>query len=156
MTDAELMRAAIRKAEEGIAAGNTPFGACIAKDGEVVSCAHNRVWETLDSTAHAEIVAIRDACHHLGAIDLSGCTIFSTTEPCPMCFSAAHWARIGRIVFGSRIEDARRFGFNELRVSNLDMKRLGGSPISVTANFLRCECLILLERWIARPDRRVY
>lgn len=156
MTDAELMRMAIEKAREGVAAGQSPFGACIARDGEMIACEHNRVWQTTDSTAHAEIVAIREACRKLGAIDLSRCTIYSTTEPCPMCFSAIHWARISRIVFGARIEDARRFGFNELGISNVDMKRFGGSPILVEGDFLRGEALALFEIWASRGGHKAY
>jgi guanine deaminase len=156
MTDAELMRMAIKKAREGVAAGQSPFGACIARDGEVIACEHNEVWQTTDSTAHAEIVTIRAACRTLGSIDLSGCTIYSTTEPCPMCFSACHWARISRIVFGTRIDDARRFGFNELGILNVDMKRLGSSPILIECDFLREEAVALFETWAARSGHRPY
>jgi guanine deaminase len=156
MTDTELMRMALDKAREGVAAGQSPFGACIARDGKVVACEHNRVWQTTDSTAHAEIVAIREACKELKTIDLSGCTIYSTTEPCPMCFSAIHWARMSRIVFGARIEDARSFGFNELAVSNRDFKRLGNSPIVIEQDVLRDEAVSLFKEWASRSDHRPY
>jgi len=72
------MRLAIEAARKGIAAGQTPFGACIAKDGRPVACCHNRVWKEMDITAHAEIAAIREACGKLGTVDLSGCVIYST------------------------------------------------------------------------------
>ncbi len=156
MNDAELMRMAIRKAEEGIAAGQTPFGACIARNGEIIACEHNRVWKTTDSTAHAEIVAIRAACRKLGAVDLSGCAIYSTTEPCPMCFSAIHWAKISRVVYGTGIEDARRAGFSELGISNKEMKRLGGSPVRIEGGLLLEEARALFDRWKSRSDRRAY
>lgn len=152
----EFMREAIRRAGDGVAQGGSPFGACIVRDGRVVACEHNRVLQTLDSTAHAEIVAIREACRALGTIDLSGCTIYATTEPCPMCFSAIHWARIPVIAFGARIEDARRFGFNELGISNATLKQLGGSPVILEGDVLRDEALALFERWAARPDARTY
>ncbi len=156
MTDAELMRMAIGKAGEGIDAGQTPFGACIARNGEVLACEHNRVWETTDSTAHAEIVAIRAACRKLGAIDLSGCTIYSTTEPCPMCFGAIHWARIGAVYYGTGIRDAAKAGFHELRISNTRMKALGRSRIRLVPGFLREECLELFRSWLVLPGRKLY
>lgn len=87
--------------KEGVDKGQTPFGSCIVKEGEVVSCEHNRVWETTDITAHAEIVSIRATCNKLNTIDLSGCVIYSTTEPCPMCYSAIHWAKISKIIYGT-------------------------------------------------------
>jgi tRNA(Arg) A34 adenosine deaminase TadA len=151
------MRRAIDAARAGIARGQTPFGACIvsADGGEIVS-AHNVVWETTDITAHAEVTAIRRACAKLGAIDLSGCAIYSTCEPCPMCFSACHWARIARIVYGASIDDARAAGFNELAISNEQMKRLGGSGVSVAAGVLREETAALFEEWLMHGGGRGY
>ena len=86
--DERFMRLAIARAHEGVASGQSPFGACVVKDGAVVSCEHNVVWRTTDITAHAEIHAIRVACARLQSIELPGCVIYSTCEPCPMCFSA--------------------------------------------------------------------
>ena len=156
MTDHDFMRMAIRKAEEGVEHGQTPFGACIARDGEVLACEHNVVWATTDITAHAEVHAIRVACAKLGSVDLSGCVIYSTCEPCPMCFSACHWARLSRIVFGARIEDARAAGFSELSISNDRMKALGQSPVEIVEDFMREENRELFRRWLSRPERRVY
>ena len=148
----DFMQNAIDVAREGIRSGQTPFGACIAKDGKVVSCAHNTVWKDNDSTAHAEINAIRQACKSLGTIDLSGCTIYSTTEPCPMCFSAIHWARIGDIVYGASIEDARKAGFNELAISNDAMTRMGRSRIKIQKGVKAEACNALFSEWLAgRP-----
>ncbi|MDD2703568.1 MAG: nucleoside deaminase, partial [Candidatus Omnitrophica bacterium] len=104
------MRLAINKAVQGIRKGQTPFGACIVKGNRVISLAHNSVWRDTDITAHAEINAVRKACKKLKTIDLSGCVIYSTCEPCPMCFAACHWAGISAIIFGARIADARRSG----------------------------------------------
>lgn len=156
MSDEDFMRLAIGVAWEGIGKGQTPFGACIVKDGKVVSCEHNRVWESTDVTAHAEIVAIRKACMKLESIDLSGSIIYSTCEPCPMCFSAVHWAKIDKIVFGARIEDAEKAGFSELAISNEMMDKLGDSPVEVCGDFLREECIALFTEWSARKDRKVY
>lgn len=154
--DARFMRLAIAKAMEGVEAGGSPFGACIVKNGEVVACAHNVVWQTTDITAHAEVHCIREACRELGVIDLQGCTIYTTTEPCPMCFSAIHWAHCDSIVFGTSITDPQAAGFRELTISNEQMKSLGGSEVEIEGGFLREECLDLFEAFNARPDKAVY
>jgi tRNA(Arg) A34 adenosine deaminase TadA len=156
MDDRELMAMAVSRAREGISKGQTPFGACIARAGDVVACEHNRVWETTDITAHAEIVAIREACRRLGTVDLSGCVIYATTEPCPMCFSAIHWARIDRLVFGTGISDARDAGFNELCISDAHMKSAGVCKVEIEGGFMRDECLRLFGDFASCPRRRVY
>jgi len=154
--DEKFMKLAIEKAKEGIEKGNSPFGACIVKDNLVVSCEHNTVWQDTDITAHAEIVAIRNACEKLNTINLTGCVIYSTCEPCPMCFSACHWAKISTIVFGANIADAKRAGFSEMFISNEQMKHLGRSCIEIVAKFLRRECVELFELWSIREDRIAY
>ena len=156
MSDKDFMRLAIEQARRGIQNGQTPFGACIVKNGEVIVCTHNVVWQTTDITAHAEVHAIREACKKLQTIDLSGCTIYSTCEPCPMCFSACHWARISRIVFGARIEDAKASGFNELFISNETMKKLGQSPIEIVGDFMREENVEIFKEWARSGNRRIY
>ena len=150
------MRRAIEKAKEGILEGQTPFGACIVRKQEVLSCVHNVVWRTHDITAHAEIHAIREACRSLQTIDLSGSVIYSTCEPCPMCFSACHWARISKIVYGASIEDAEASGFHELPISNLRMKELGGSPVEIVEGFLREEAIALFHFFDQQPNKRTY
>ena len=145
--DERYMRMAIAKAMEGIKAGQTPFAACIVRDGEVLACEHNLVWHDTDITAHAEVVALRSACREIGGIDLSGATVYATTEPCPMCFSACHWARVDRIVYGAAIADAEKAGFNELTVSNAELKRLGGSEVEIVPGLLREECADLFHLW---------
>lgn len=156
MTEKRFMQLAIVKAKEGIKKGQTPFGACIVKDSEVISSAHNVVWKNTDVTAHAEINAIRKACRKLNSIDLSGCTIYCTTEPCPMCFGACHWARISKIIFGTTIEDSKEFGFNELRISNSKMKSAGYADLEITGSFLRDKCLELFKIWANEKDNRPY
>ncbi len=156
MQDEDFMRMAIEKAGEGIAKGQTPFGACIVKDGRVIAVEHNAVWASTDITAHAEITAIREACRDLVTVDLSGCTIYSTTEPCPMCFSACHWARISRIVYGTEIADVKALGFHELTISNHEMKRLGDSPIKIEGGLLREENLALLSEWAEKGASPTY
>lgn len=152
----KCMRLAINKAREGIEKGQTPFGVCIIKGEEVISCAHNIVWQTIDITAHAEVNAIREACKKLNTVDLSGCVIYSTCEPCPMCFSACHWAKITKIMYGTRVDDAKKIGFNELTISNEEMKQFGNSPIEIIGDLLRDENLELFKIWYNRADKRVY
>lgn len=154
--DIKFMRLAIKKAREGIRKGQTPFGACIVKSGKVIACSHNIVWKACDITAHAEISAIRLACKKLKTIDLSGCIIYSTCEPCPMCFSACHWAGIRRIVFGCGIKDARDFGFNELSIPNLKMKGLAKSRVKILAGVLAEESAELFRLWQKQPASRAY
>lgn len=132
-----------------------PFGATIVKDGEIVAVSANSVLEE-DATCHAEMNAIRAASKKLGTHDLSGCIIYSTTEPCPMCFSAIHWAKIDKIVYGTTIEDVAKLGFNELSISNDDMKSQGGSTVEVISNFMRDECFAMLEEWQTLDNKKTY
>lgn len=113
MTKEELMREAIRLSEENVANGGGPFGAVIARDGEIVATGVNRVTARHDPTAHAEVSAIREACAKLGTFDLSGCEIYSSCEPCPMCLGAIYWAHIDRLYFGNDKEDAKKVGFDD-------------------------------------------
>ena len=154
--DEKFMRMAIAKALEGVRGGQSPFGACIVKDGKVVSCSHNIVWKTTDITAHAEVTAIREACRVLKAIDLLGAVLYSTCEPCPMCFSAIHWAKISKVFFGTCIEDAKALGFGELTIANETMKALGKSPVALAGDFLREESLEVFRLWSGQKNRRVY
>jgi tRNA(Arg) A34 adenosine deaminase TadA len=150
------MRNALDVCRRGIAAGQSPFGAAIVREGEVLAAAHNRVWAMRDPTAHAEITAIREAAAKLGTIELAGATIYSTTEPCPMCFGAIHWARIARIVYGARIDDARGFGFNELALPNRQLKELSCDPVELVPDVLREESLELFRLWATQPGNRAY
>jgi tRNA(Arg) A34 adenosine deaminase TadA len=156
MNDEDYLRAAFAKAREGMEKGDTPFGACIVKDWNVLASTHNQVWGRTDITAHAEIIAIREACRKLGVIDLAGAVLYSSCEPCPMCFSAAHWANISRIVFGARIEDAQSAGFRELVIPNEHMKLLGRSAMDITGPLLQEEARQLFRDWSALPGKRAY
>jgi tRNA(Arg) A34 adenosine deaminase TadA len=141
------MIAAIDKAKEGIAAGQSPFGAIIVRAGEIVARAHNTVWRDTDPTAHAEVNCIRSAATALETIDLSGCKMYSTCEPCPMCLAAIHWSKIERVVYGATIADAARAGFCELHVDARLLAELGKSPLHVQSGLLREECAELFEIW---------
>lgn len=154
--DEKFMKLAIEKAREGIKKGQAPFGACIVKDGKIISCVHNIVWESTDITAHAEVNAIRKACKKLNAIDLSGCVIYSTCEPCPMCYSAINWARINKIVFGCGIEDAKAAGFHEIKIHGKKMHQLAGDKTELIPGFLKEECKSLFDEWSKRKDKKPY
>jgi tRNA(Arg) A34 adenosine deaminase TadA len=141
------MSLAIAKAREGIAAGQSPFGAIIVRGDLVVAATHNTVWRDTDPTAHAEVNCIRSAAKALALIDLSGCEMYSTCEPCPMCLSAIHWAKIDRVVYGASIADAATAGFCELHVAAKQLAQMGKSPLKVEGNVLREECAALFELW---------
>jgi len=152
----QYMQLAIKKAQQGIKKGQTPFGACLVKKHTVIACVHNTVWQNTDITAHAEIRAIREACLTLKTIDLSGLILFSTCEPCPMCFSACHWARITKIVYGTEIKDAGKYGFNELRISNNRLKSMANLRLEIIGGVMRQENLELFEFWSRQKQSRVY
>ncbi|MEM1041479.1 MAG: nucleoside deaminase [Bacteroidota bacterium] len=154
--DLDFMRLAIEQAKLAVGKGQSPFGAVIVKDGRVVCAVHNVVWETTDITAHAEVHALRVACEALATIDLSGCTIYSSTEPCPMCFSAIHWANCDRIVFGTFIGDADRAGFRELGISNEQMKSLGGATLAVEGGVLRDEAQAAFDLFATVSQDKLY
>jgi len=156
MNDQDYMRLAIRKAQQGIAAGQSPFGSVIVRLGEVIAVTHNSVWRDTDPTAHAEVNCIRAAATALNTIFLHGCVLYSTTEPCPMCLAAIHWAKIERVVFGATIADAARAGFSELAVDAKVLARMGGSPLQVESGLLREECADLFLQWQTSGSAKPY
>ena len=113
MTREELMRKAIELSIDNVAAGGGPFGAVIAKDGEIIATGVNRVTADHDPTAHAEVSAIRQAARKLGTFDLGGCEIYTSCEPCPMCLGAIYWARLDRMYYGNDKHDAAAIGFDD-------------------------------------------
>lgn len=113
MTHEQLMQRAITLSEESVKNGGGPFGAVIAKDGLVIAEAANRVTLDHDPTAHAEVSAIREACRKLDTFDLSGCNIYTSCEPCPMCLGAIYWAHLDKIFYGNDRLDAARIGFDD-------------------------------------------
>lgn len=151
------MEDAIKEAYRGIRRGHGgPFGACIAYKGKVIACGHNEVLKTNDPTRHAEICAIIRASKALGGPHLRGAEIYSTTEPCVMCFAAIHWSQMKTIYYGSTVRDVQRLGFNELTITNRSLKRLGRSAVEVVSGFMRDECLELLDYWKKLPGARTY
>ncbi len=156
MDSAEYMMLALKEARKNLGSlKGGPFGACIVKGSKVIAVGKNSVLSG-DATCHAEINAIRTASKKLGTYDLSGCVIYSTTEPCPMCFSAIHWARIGRIVYGTAIADAKKIGFRELSISARRMKKMGASKVSIRAGFMLGPCRELFTDWSRLDGKKIY
>lgn len=113
MGNKEFMREAIRLSIENVKNGGGPFGAVIVKDGRIIATGTNRVTANNDPTAHAEVSAIRKACLKLDTFDLSGCEIYTSCEPCPMCLGAIYWAHLDRIYYGNNKADAAAIGFDD-------------------------------------------
>src|SRR5688572_2969421 len=108
------MQAAIAEALSGVAAGRGgPFGCVVVKDGQIVGRGCNSVISTNDPTAHAEVLAIRDACSRRGTFHLTGCELYASCEPCPMCLAAIYWSRIDRYYFACTAADAAAAGFSD-------------------------------------------
>ncbi len=129
----EFMEIAVREAREGIRAGDGgPFGAVVVKNGEVVASGHNCVLKDNDSTCHGEIDVIRKAEQKLQTYDLSGCELYTTGEPCPMCLAAILWANIEKVYYGCTLEDSGRIGFRDARFDKL----LGGFVEDLPEGFL--------------------
>lgn len=151
-----LMREAIRLAAEGMKAGwGGPFGCVIARDGEIVGRGQNRVTSTNDPTAHAEVVAIRDACARLGTFALETCELFTSCEPCPMCLAAIYWARIPRLFYANTRADAAAIGFDDdLIYRELALPTAERSLRMET--LLRDEAQEAFREWLADPEKVRY
>lgn len=152
----ELMRLAIDAARRGIAKGQSPFGCAISLNDKLLSAAHNVVLLTTDSTAHAEITALRDACRSANAVHLTGSIVATTCEPCPMCMAALHWAQVDTVYYGATIADAAQGGFNELYLPAADVLRLGRSKVKLVPGLLADECAALFAEWAKSPNARAY
>lgn len=153
----QYMRLAIVEARKNLTTNSGgPFGACIVKGQDIVAVARNTVLSSNDATCHAEVNAIRIASKKLKNYYLSGCVLYSTTEPCPMCFSAIHWAKLDAVYFGTTISDVKKLGFDELRISCKKMKSTGKSKVKVIPEFLTKECSELLDDWNKLENKQVY
>jgi tRNA(Arg) A34 adenosine deaminase TadA len=157
MTEHEtLMRRAVAVVRERMGAGSGgPFGAVIVRDGQVIAEGFNQVTSTNDPTAHAEMVAIRAACRALGTYHLSGCAIYASCEPCPMCLSAIYWAQLGRIYYASTRHDAARIGFADAAIYEELAKPPAARSIAMT-HVPITEAEALLEAWRDMPGRVLY
>ncbi len=154
--DGEFLREAIRLSHEKMAAGEGgPFGAIVVRDGQILGRGWNRVTSANDPTAHAEIVAIREACSELDTFQLTGATIYTSCEPCPMCLCAILWARLDRIVYGATRHDAAAAGFDDQAFYDEIDRALADRSIPAE-QFLREEALGALLAWKGRTDRIEY
>ncbi|MCB9877364.1 MAG: nucleoside deaminase [Planctomycetes bacterium] len=151
-----FMRSAITLAEVGLFRGDGgPFGCIITRGERVVGSGTNQVTSTNDPTAHAEVVAIRSACQTLGTFALHGCVLYSTCEPCPMCFAAAHWARVEAIWFGSSRDDAAAIGFDDALL--YQQIALPNTERALPMHqILRDEAQRPFAAWQAMPDKTPY
>src|SRR5574344_2605735 len=152
MTKEELMRKAIELSEENVANGGGPFGAVIARDGEIIATGVNRVTANCDPTAHAEVSAIRAATSQLNTFNLSGYEIYTSCEPCPMCLGAIYWARLDKIYYGNTKTDAKNIGFDDSFIYDeidlpLDKRNLPAEGI------LRDEAITAFKDWMNKTDK---
>jgi tRNA(Arg) A34 adenosine deaminase TadA len=151
-----FMRRAIELARKGMNLGaGGPFGAVIVKQGTIVGEGWNQVIANHDPTAHGEMTAIRDACSNLGTFSLEGCEIHTTGQPCPMCLGAIHWARIEKIYYGFRIEDAAAIGFDDsefFRQLTLPQEQRSISSQEIC----REEALVLAQEYSSLPGKQHY
>jgi tRNA(Arg) A34 adenosine deaminase TadA len=150
------MREAIRLAIENVKAGRGgPFGALVARGDEVIASATNLVTSTNDPTAHAEVLAIREACRRLGSFQLTDCDVYASCEPCPMCLGAIYWARPRHVYFACSRRDAAAVGFDDDHIYAELRAPLGDRTIAFT-QALREEGLAAMEAWRETPDRTDY
>lgn len=151
----EFMRKAIALSDESVDAGGGPFGAVIVKDGKVVGAAANRVTLNNDPTAHAEVMAIREACQNLGTFDLSGCTLYASCEPCPMCLSAIYWARIDEYFYANDKNDAKSIDFDDAFIYEEIDKKPEERYIK-RGQIIRDEAIKVFEKWREKDDKVRY
>lgn len=155
-SDERFMMRAFEIARSGVAANlGGPFGCVIARGSEIVGEGCNRVTSTNDPTAHAEIVAIRDACKNLTSFQLDGCTIYTTCEPCPMCLGAIYWARPASIFFAGTREDAAAAGFDD-KLFYDELAKVNDERQLRMVNLLRDEAQKLFRSWTEKTDRTEY
>jgi guanine deaminase len=155
VTPTELMRRAIALSHEQVRAGGGPFGAVITQDGKIIAEGANRVTRANDPTAHAEMVAIREACAKLGRFSLAGCEIYTSCEPCPMCLGAIYWARLERIYYANSRADATAIGFDDERLYRELKLPLEARSLPLV-RLLETEALTAFTAWQAKPDKTPY
>jgi guanine deaminase len=158
MTDQDrfFMARAIELAKMGVDMNlGGPFGCIVVKGDEVVGEGNNRVTSTNDPTAHAEIVAIREACKKLKTFQLDGCTIYTSCEPCPMCLGAIYWARPEKVFFACTRDDAAHIGFDDDFIYD-ELEKTNEQRERVLLNLMRDEALEVFNSWAKKPDRVEY
>ena len=150
-----FMREAIKLSAESVQSGGGPFGAVIVRNGEIIARGENRVTVCNDPTAHAEVSAIREAAARMGTYDLSGCEIYSSCEPCPMCLGAIYWARLDRLYYAGTRADAANEGFDDAHI--YEELPLDPSQRELpTQTLLREEAQRVFEAWAEKTDKKEY
>jgi tRNA(Arg) A34 adenosine deaminase TadA len=150
-----FMKRAIALALENMRAGGGPFAAVIVKNGCIIAEGANRVTSTNDPTAHAEVVAIREACRVLAGFQLSGCDLYTTSEPCPMCLGAIYWARPARIFYAATAADAAAAGFDDAFIYDELKVPPAGRRIPM-AQLLRADSLAIFSSWKQQENKKPY
>ncbi|MBP1677577.1 MAG: CMP/dCMP deaminase zinc-binding protein [Bacteroidetes bacterium] len=153
--DYKYMRKAIALSVKNVKSGGGPFGAVIVKDGEVIATGANSVTKNNDPTAHAEVTAIRKAARKLGTFDLSGCEIYTSCEPCPMCLAAIYWARLDKIYFGNTKADAKEIGFDDSFIYDEIALKVEDRKIA-TSQMMREDALEAFKAWANKEDKIEY
>ncbi len=149
----KFMKAAIEEANLGIDNGHGgPFGSVVVRKGKIVGRGHNTVVHDNDPTSHGEIMAIRDACRNLGTYDLTGCDIYTTSEPCPMCLGAVLWSNIDKVYYGCNQEDADKIGFRDKIFYKMMKKKELGTLNEVD----RQECLKVFDKYDHLDNKKIY
>lgn len=154
--DSQFMKRAIELAQKGVAANaGGPFGAVVVKDGRVIGEGNNQVTSTNDPTAHAEIIAIREACKAIGSFQLDGCSVYTSCEPCPMCLGAIYWARPEKVFFACTRDDAAAIGFDDNFIYE-ELERANDEREMILVSLMRDEALEVFNNWEAKPDKVEY
>ena len=151
----EFMKRAIELSIESINSGGGPFGSVIVKDNKIISEGMNRVTVNNDPTAHGEIVAIRAATKVLNDFNLKGCELYTSTEPCPMCYSAIFWSRIDKIYYANTKEDAQKINFDDSLIYSELQQSINKRKIPMI-QLMRKEALVVFELWDKKTDKVEY
>ncbi len=157
MTDQEkFMGEAIALSQKGVDNNEGgPFGCIVVKDNKIVGRGNNKVTSDMDPTAHAEIVAIRDACKNLGSFQLTGCEIYTSCEPCPMCLGAIYWARPKIVYYANSREDASLIGFDDSMIYSEMILDLADRKVPLV-NLNRTEAKEVFQNWAKKNDKTLY
>ena len=151
----KFMLRAIVLSIESVKGGGGPFGSVIVRDNKIISEGFNKVTSTNDPTAHGEIVAIREACKNLKVFNLSGCELYSTCEPCPMCLSSIYWAHIDKIYYSNTRDDSQKIDFDDSLIYSELQKNIEKRKIP-TVQMMREEALKAFELWDKKTDKVKY
>lgn len=151
-----FMARAIELSIENVRSGEGgPFGAVVAQDGKIIAEGVNQVTVSNDPTAHAEVLAIRQACSKLGRFELKGCELYTSCEPCPMCLGAIYWARLDRVYFGNVAADASQIGFDDSFIYHEIAQSILQRKIPMV-QMMREEALAAFRAWQEKPDKARY